>query len=51
MTKLKLANNFSVNTVVCVKNPGPIDEVAIKKAAPSKRLAFPFLATNHSSNY
>ena len=34
MTKPKLANNCFVKTVVCVKNPGPIAEVAIKKAAP-----------------
>src|SRR5574343_1649878 len=34
MTKPKLAISSRVNTVVCVINPGPIAEVAIKKAAP-----------------
>jgi hypothetical protein len=34
ITKPKLASNCLVKTVVCVKNPGPIAEVAIKKAAP-----------------
>ena len=38
MTNPKLAANCAVNTVVWVKKPGPIDEVAIKKAAPSSRL-------------
>lgn len=34
ITKPKLASSFSVNTVVCVRKPGPIADVAIKKAAP-----------------
>jgi hypothetical protein len=41
MTKPKLVSSCCVNTVVCVMNPGPIAEVAIKNAAPSKAdLAF-----------
>ena len=44
MTKPKLASSCSVNTVVCVKNPGPIDDVAIRKAAPISTLkSNPFL--------
>src|SRR5206468_1134367 len=35
ITNPKLADNCSVNTVVWVRNPGPIAEVAIRKAAPS----------------
>src|SRR5690606_18602835 len=42
ITKAKLAANCCVNTVVCVKKPGPIDEVAIKKAAPSNTLLLTF---------
>ena len=34
ITNPKLANNWLVNFVVCVINPGPIAEVAIRKAAP-----------------
>ncbi len=34
MTKPKLARSYPVNTVVCVRNPGPTADVAIKKAAP-----------------
>jgi hypothetical protein len=34
ITKPKLASSCWVNTVVWVKNPGPIADVAIKKAAP-----------------
>jgi len=34
ITKPRLAINCWVNTVVCVRKPGPIDELAIKKAAP-----------------
>jgi hypothetical protein len=36
-----LAINCCVNTVVWVKNPGPIDELAIKKAAPKTALPAP----------
>src|SRR5688572_1365018 len=36
ITKPKLVNSCWVKTVVCVMNPGPIAEVAIKNAAPSK---------------
>ncbi|WP_204311685.1 hypothetical protein, partial [Enterobacter bugandensis] len=35
ITNPKLVSNSFVNTVVCVRKPGPIDELAIKKAAPS----------------
>src|SRR5690606_8834364 len=38
MTNPKLAANCAVNTVVWVKKPGPVDEVAIKKAAPHSKL-------------
>ena len=31
----KLAANFSVNTAVCVRNPGPMADVAMMNAAPS----------------
>ena len=34
MINPKLVANCCVNTDVCVKNPGPIEELAIKKAAP-----------------
>jgi hypothetical protein len=34
ITKPKLVISCCVNTVVCVKNPGPIEELAIKNAAP-----------------
>jgi hypothetical protein len=34
MAKPKLAYSWEVKTVVLVRNPGPIAEVAIKKAAP-----------------
>src|ERR1035437_9745497 len=34
ITKPKLVINCCVNTVVCVRNPGPMEELAIKKAAP-----------------
>jgi hypothetical protein len=34
ITKPKLAASCWVKTVVWVKNPGPMAEVAIKKAAP-----------------
>jgi hypothetical protein len=33
ITNPKLANNLLLNTAVCVRNPGPIADVAIKKAA------------------
>lgn len=33
ITNPKLANSLLVNTAVCVRNPGPIADVAIKKAA------------------
>lgn len=36
MAKAKLAPNFSVNTAVCVKNPGPIADVAMRKTAPKR---------------
>ncbi len=45
ITNPKLASNCSVKTVVCVKNPGPIDEVAIKNAAPSRTLRLAFCVT------
>src|SRR4051794_3364801 len=35
ITKPKLVERSAVNFAVCVKNPGPIAEVAIKNAAPS----------------
>lgn len=41
MTKPKLAAKDCVNTVVCVKNPGPIADVAIKKAAPKSNVQLP----------
>ena len=34
ITKPKLAASSAVNLVVCVIKPGPMAEVAIKKAAP-----------------
>src|SRR5688572_28525639 len=34
ITKPKLARSCLVKTVVCVRNPGPTAEVAIRKAAP-----------------
>ena len=34
ITNPKLVANCSVKTEVCVKKPGPMDELAIKKAAP-----------------
>ena len=40
ITKPKLASSCWVKTVVCVKNPGPIAEVAIKKAAPNIAFCF-----------
>ena len=43
IAKAKLAPNFSVNTVVWVKNPGPMAEVAIIKAAPSRTDQFDLL--------
>ena len=39
IAKAKAAFNLSVKTAVCVKNPGPIAEVAIKNAAPISTLA------------
>ncbi len=41
-TKIAKANaalSLSVKTAVCVRNPGPIAEVAIKNAAPIRTLA------------
>src|SRR4029079_15954668 len=35
ITKPKLVSRSCVNTVVCVRKPGPMDELAIKKAAPT----------------
>src|SRR5699024_5772871 len=43
ITKAKLAANCWVKTVVCVKKPGPTEDVAIKNAAPSKTLLVLFL--------
>jgi hypothetical protein len=43
ITKPKLASNFCVKTVVCVRKPGPIAEVAIKKAAPEMAVFFTFI--------
>ena len=34
MAKAKLAANFSVNTAVWVRKPGPMADVAMMKAAP-----------------
>jgi hypothetical protein len=34
ITKPKLVDNCCVNTEVCVRKPGPMEEFAIKKAAP-----------------
>ena len=39
IAKAKAAFSWSVKTVVCVKNPGPMAEVAIRKAAPISTLA------------
>ena len=36
MTNPKLAPSFSVNTAVWVRKPGPIAEVAIRKAAATR---------------
>ncbi len=36
ITNPKLAFNSSVNFVVCVMNPGPIADVAMRNAAPNK---------------
>lgn len=36
ITKAKSALSLSVKTTVCVRKPGAIAEVAIKKAAPNK---------------
>jgi hypothetical protein len=41
ITKPKLAINSLVNLVVCVKKPGPIAEVAMRKAAPRMALLSP----------
>ena len=38
ITNPKLAPSFPVNTVVCVRKPGPMAEVAIRKAAPRRTL-------------
>src|SRR5437763_471203 len=35
ITKPKLVISCCVNTVVCVRKPGPIEELAMRKAAPS----------------
>ena len=35
ITNPKLVSSCWVNTVVCVRKPGPIEEFAIKKAAPN----------------
>ncbi|MNV74467.1 hypothetical protein D3C71_1676880 [compost metagenome] len=40
MTKPKLAPRDCVKTVVCVKKPGPMAEVAIRNAAPISTLLF-----------
>ncbi len=42
----KLAKNCSVNTAVCVKNAGPIAEVAIKNTEPSNNLRCALVNTN-----
>jgi hypothetical protein len=42
ITNPKLAANWLVKTAVWVKKPGPIADVAIKKAAPSKAECFIF---------
>ncbi len=42
MTNAKLAMSCSVKTVVCVRNPGPIADVAMRNAAPSRTLRFCF---------
>ena len=39
IAKAKAAFSLSVKTAVCVRNPGPIAEVAIRKAAPISTLA------------
>lgn len=36
MIKPKLAANVLVNVAVCVRKPGPIDDVAIKNVAPKR---------------
>jgi hypothetical protein len=36
ITNPKLVSSCWVNTVVCVINPGPMADVAIRNAAPSK---------------
>ncbi|MPN52428.1 hypothetical protein SDC9_200089 [bioreactor metagenome] len=40
----KAAFKFCVKTADCVRNPGPIAEVAMRKAAPNKTLNVPFLS-------
>jgi hypothetical protein len=47
ITKPKLAPSCAVKTAVCVKNPGPIADEAIKKAAPNRtlQLCFNFMQT------
>src|SRR5690242_7209313 len=42
MTKPMLAKSWLVNTVVCVRKPGPMEELAIKKAAPIIAPVFDF---------
>jgi hypothetical protein len=48
ITKPKLASSCCVKTVVWVRNPGPIADVAIKKAAPiiAFRFFIEFTAVN-----
>ena len=48
ITKPKLDNSFSVNTVVCVRKPGPIADVAIKNAAPMMAELFTIFFTLYS---
>ena len=44
ITKANVGPISLVNTAVCVINPGPIAEVAIKNAAPNKTDKFDFLS-------
>ena len=43
IAKANAAFIFSVNTAVCVRNPGPIADVAIRNAAPNSTLRISFL--------
>lgn len=46
ITNPKLVKSCDVKTVVCVMNPGPIAEVAIKKAAPTRAEEIPLRSSD-----